>query len=478
LFQTSAQLACCTDFCCAFLSFHSYEKILFFIDVSGYHSPAPFNGCPKPIVQTNYTADPAPMVYNGKVYLYTGQDEDNSTWFVMNKWKLYTTEDMLNWTDHGAVASYEIFDWSNGDAWAQQVVERKGKFYMYAPVRNRDKKRSAIGVAVADQPSGPFRDPLGKPLVSVSDGDIDPTVFIYNDGRAYLYWGNPNCYYAELNEDMITLKTDPIMLPMKEESFGKRTGDARRPTAYEEAPWLYRRNNLYYLFWAGGPLPEYLGYSTSKSPSGPWKKGGTLMPREGRSFTNHPGVIDYKGKTYLFYHNGSLPGGNGFNRSVAVREMTFRKDGQIDSMKMSADLSRSLKYFDPYQKAEAETIAWSENMKASQNEVVGVFVTASKSGAFTSLRAVDFGNSGASAFTARIGTTHHSGVSMEVHLDGLEGKLLCTLKVPLTGGNNRWEIVSSAIENVVGLHDLFFVFKGTAETDIAYFDYWMFSRKI
>ena len=81
-----------------------------------------------PIVQTHYTADPAPLVYNGKLYLYTSHDEDNSTWFVMNNWKLYTTEDMVNWTDHGAVASYETFDWAIGDARASQVVERKGKF--------------------------------------------------------------------------------------------------------------------------------------------------------------------------------------------------------------------------------------------------------------------------------------------------------------------------------------------------------------
>ena len=82
-----------------------------------------------PIVQSHYTADPAPLVYNGKLYLYTSHDEDNSTWFVMNNWKLYTTDDMVNWTDHGAVASYETFDWAIGDAWAIQVVERKGKFY-------------------------------------------------------------------------------------------------------------------------------------------------------------------------------------------------------------------------------------------------------------------------------------------------------------------------------------------------------------
>ena len=86
-----------------------------------------------PIIQTNYTADPAPMVYNDKVYLYTTHDEDNSTWFTMNDWRLYTTSDMVNWTDHGAVLSYTDFSWAKGDAWAPQCIERDGKFICTYP---------------------------------------------------------------------------------------------------------------------------------------------------------------------------------------------------------------------------------------------------------------------------------------------------------------------------------------------------------
>ena len=105
-----------------------------------------------PIIQTMYTADPAPMVYNGKLYLYTSHDEDNSSWFVMNNWKLYSTTDMVNWTDHGVVLSYSDFSWAKGDAWAAQCIERDGKFYMYVPVTSRLNNRPAIGVAVADSP--------------------------------------------------------------------------------------------------------------------------------------------------------------------------------------------------------------------------------------------------------------------------------------------------------------------------------------
>jgi arabinoxylan arabinofuranohydrolase len=113
-----------------------------------------------PIIQTNYTADPAPMVYDGKVYLYTSHDEDESTWFTMNDWRLYTTDNMTNWTDHGAIMSYKDFSWAKMNAWAGQCIERDGKFYFYVPITNREGQGS-IGVAVANTPYGPFIDPLG-----------------------------------------------------------------------------------------------------------------------------------------------------------------------------------------------------------------------------------------------------------------------------------------------------------------------------
>ena len=145
-----------------------------------------------PIVQTSYTADPAPMVYNGRLYLYTSHDEDVTVnnFFTMNDWRLYSTVDMVNWTDHGSPAGYKTFSWGTGDAWAIQCVARNNKFYLYAPINNSTGGK--IGVAVSNSPTGPFTDPLGKALASTGSGDIDPTVFIDDDGQAYLYWGNPN----------------------------------------------------------------------------------------------------------------------------------------------------------------------------------------------------------------------------------------------------------------------------------------------
>lgn len=430
----------------------------------------------RPIIQTKYTADPAPMVYNDTVFLYTTHDEDDAEGFKMQDWLLYTSTDMVNWTDHGVVASLKSFDWVKRDngAWAEQVVERNGKFYMYCPIHG-----NGIGVLVSDSPYGPFKDPLGKPLVWQKEhwDDIDPTVFIDEDGQAYMYWGNPNCYYVKLNKDMISYKGEIHAVPMKPEAFGRREGDSQRPTLYEEAPWLYKRKGMYYLFYAGGPIPEHLAYATSDSPEGPWKYGSTVMAKEGGSFTNHPGIVDFRGKTYLFYHDASLPGGSGFTRSVCVREMDFGRDGKVNPVKMVKEgVEKGLKPLCPYRKVEAETMAWSKRVKSDYNPQVGVFVTALRNGSYTRVRDVDFGEKAPSRILARLSTTHNADIVIEVRLDGLEGQVLAELKVPRTGGSDRWKLVEKQIPQVTGVHDLYFVFKGKAMRNLAYFDYWKLSH--
>lgn len=143
-----------------------------------------------PIVQHIYTADPAPLVHNGRVYLYTGRDEDGSTYFTMREWRVWSSADMVNWTDHGSPMSLATFSWASSNAWAGHTIYRNGKFYWYVPVQERSTGRMSIGVGVSESPTGPFRDAIGRPLVSTNE--IDPHAFIDDDGQAYLYWGNPH----------------------------------------------------------------------------------------------------------------------------------------------------------------------------------------------------------------------------------------------------------------------------------------------
>jgi hypothetical protein len=440
-----------------------------------------------PIIQTIYTADPAPVVHDGVCYLYVDHDEDVlvKNFFTMKDWRCFSSTDMVNWTDHGVVASLRNFKWADpkisgwggfdNGAWALQTIERDGKWYMYCPLQGR-----GIGVLVADNPFSPFTDPIGQPLIGGMYDSIDPTVFIDNDGQAYLCWGNPRCWYVKLNRDMISYDTSIgdhglVVQDMTVEAFGKRSkDDPKRLTTYEEGPWLYQRNSLYYLIFAAGPIAEHIGYSTGPSPKGPWKYGGDVLPAQGRSFTDHPGVVDYRGKTYLFYHNGDLPGGGGFHRSVCVDEMKFNPDGSIVQMTMTKEGAAPVATLNPYQRVEAETIAWESGVKTAQSADAGVYVTGVHDGASIKVCNVDFTDKGASKFIASVANSA-DGSAVELHLDSESGPLIGTLKVNSTGDSNKWQIQTCSVSGVNGVHDLVFKFMGNSLPTFN-FDWWKFDH--
>lgn len=289
------------------------------------------SGAQNPIIQHIFTADPAPLVSHDTLYLYTGHDiaPENAPNYLMRDWHVFSTTDMVNWKDRGAVLSSKAFAWAGDDAYAAQCIERNGKFYWYVAVGHKADENSkggfAIGVAVSDTPYGPFKDALGKALIvnemttDVKHGwdDIDPTVFIDDDGQAYLYWGNLSCRYVKLKENMIEADGPITIIP--------------KPQNYTEGPWFYKRKNLYYLVYAA-KFPETVEYCTSSSPTGPWTYQGVIQDPVPNSTTTHPGIIDYKGKTYFFYHNGALPTGGNYRRSVCVDYMYYNPDGTIQKV--------------------------------------------------------------------------------------------------------------------------------------------------
>lgn len=410
-----------------------------------------------PIVQHVYTADPAPLVHNGRVYLYTGHDEDGSTSsFVMNDWRVWSSADMVNWTDHGSPLSLNTFSWAGANAWAGQAVERDGKFYWYVPVSVRATGQFAIGVAVSDSPTGPFRDALGHPLVENSE--IDPTVFIDDDGQAYLYWGNPNLWYVKLNADMTSYAGSPVRIPLTTEGFGSRTDNPDRPTLYEEAPWVYKRNGLYYMVYAAKCCSEFIAYSTAPSPTGPWTYRGTVMPAQGNSFTNHAGIVDLQGNSYFFYHNGALPGGGGFTRSVAVEKFSYNADGTIPTINMTTAGAPQAGTLDPYVRQEAESIAWGSGIETEPSSEGGMNISWIENGDYIKVKGVAFGT-GAGSFTARV-ASNTSGGRVELHLDSPTGPTVGTCAVSGTGGWQTWSTVSCPVTGATGTHDLYLRFAG------------------
>lgn len=409
-----------------------------------------------PIVQTIYTADPAPLVHNGRVYLYTGHDEDGSTYFTMREWRVWSSADMVNWTDHGSPMSLSTFAWASADAWAGQTIQRNGKFYWYVPVKDRATGAMAIGVGVSESPTGPFRDAIGRPLVG--NGEIDPTVFIDDDGQAYLYWGNPRLWYVRLNSDMISYSGAPTQIPLTTAGFGSRPGNTSRPTLYEEGPWVYKRNGLYYLIFAAECCSEFIAYSTAPGPTGPWTYRGTIMPRQGSSFTNHPGIVDFNGGSYFFYHNGALPGGGGYTRSVAVEKFTYNTNGTIPTINMTTAGAPQIGTLSPYVRQEAETIAWAAGVETEPASEGGMNVAQISNGDHLKVKGVAFGT-GATSFNARVASAT-SGGRIELRLDSTTGPIVGTCNVPGTGGWQTWTTVTCPVNGATGTHDLYLRFTG------------------
>lgn len=431
-----------------------------------------------PIIRTYYTADPAPMVHNGTVYLYTSHDEDTTVnnFFTMYDWRCYSSTDMVNWTDHGAVASLKNFSWhskTNG-AWAPQCIARNGKFYLYVPIHGE-----GIAVLVGDSPTGPFKDPIGKRLID-SDHlwqDIDPTVAIDDDGQAYLYWGNPALWYVKLNKDMVSYDKSVgdngiVTVEMTAAAFGSKPGrDGKPGTTYTEGPWFFKRNNLYYMIYAAEGIPEYISYSTAPSATGPWTYKGHIMQRADHlAFTNHAGVIDFKGNSYLFYHDQSLSNGQGFKRSVSVKPFTYNADGSIPLITPTKEgVTKSVATVDPFSKVEAETIARSEGLKTAGNSQSGVYLTKINHNDYLIVRSVDLGK-GAKTIQASVASATRGG-RIEVRLNNPDGEVLGTLEVENTGSWQRWTTVKGKMKNTQGIHDICLVFKG-GEGDLFHFDWW------
>lgn len=417
----------------------------------------------RPIIQTKYTADPAPMVYNDTVFLYTTHDEDDAEGFKMQDWLLYTSTDMVNWTDHGVVASLKSFDWVKRDngAWAEQVVERNGKFYMYCPIHG-----NGIGVLVSDSPYGPFKDPLGKPLVWQKEhwDDIDPTVFIDEDGQAYMYWGNPNCYYVKLNEDMISYSGDIVKL--------KET-----PEHYQEGPWFYKRNGHYYLAFASTCCPEGIGYAMSDSPTGPWKTKGYIMRPTERTRGNHPGIMDYKGKSYVFGLNYDLlkleTNTHYERRSVSVAEMRYNEDGTIQEVPYWADTKlEQIGTFNPFRKVEAETMAWGYGLKTAPNADKSLSVVDVNNGEYICVRGVNFGKNKARCF--EVSALPLEGGNLKIRLDAPDGKIVGNVNIPQGNETSKYELYSCEVNAVSGIHDLYLSFEGENNKDLFELDYWKF----
>lgn len=419
-----------------------------------------------PLIQTYYSPDPAPVVFGDTLCTYSGNDEGGS-FFTMHGWRVSCTTDMVNWTDMNTLI-LEAGDFNgsakkNGD-WAAQCIRRNDKYYYYVTVESAQGGR-AINVAVSDKKEGPFKDALnGKHLAGPNWDYIDPTVFIDDDGVAWLYWGNPKLYYCPLKENMIECASDIQVSDMS--TFNGK---------YTEGPWIHKRGKKYYMIYAAGGIPESIDYSWSDSPTGPWTYKGVIMPSSepGAAFTVHSGIVDFKGRSFFFYHNQKNVKGGGFSRSTAIEEFTWNADGTIPTIRATdSGVVKPIKNLNPFVRVEAETKSWVGGMTVNTSdgytiiEHVGseygnVFLTNMNSGFYTKVRSVDMGD-GADHITV---CTRGSGGMLELHTGSENGVLLASMNIP---ASTAWEEHTFDVTDAAGVADLYFVVKQGGFD----FDYW------
>lgn len=448
-----------------------------------------------PIIKTMYTPDPAPFAHGDTLYLFVDHDEDDALYFKMKDWLLFSTTDMVNWTFRGVPVTLETFSWAKqGDrAWAAQAVERGGKWYWYVCCNTADGK-DALAVAVADHPDGPYKDAIGAPLAT-GCSFIDPSVFIDTDGRAYLIWGNKGCWYGELNQDMVSFKNGFQEIPgfHDPKCFGPEVtkknwckgGVDELMTGYEEGPWLMKRGDTYYLSYPSGGVPEHMAYSTAKNINGPWTYQGRIMNEAQNSFTIHGGNVDFKGHSYMFYHNGTAPNGGGFRRATCVEEFKWTADGKIPFIPFTSEGVKAVGTLNPYNRVEAETMNDSYGLKCDRLAGTEHYVTNIHNGDWMCLKAVDFGDgiTTADKITARFLNVKAADARVEFRLDHPGGDLIASVQAGSlnyqyselsdrdTRLPNAKAVIANVLKDVKGIHNVYILFRGD-DGELMDFDCW------
>ena len=286
----------------------------------GYVLKHEFESNGNPIIRDKHTADPAVLVEGDTLWLFAGHDAaGNQSGYVMKDWLLYSTTDMKHWTEYPSPLRIDDFKWADSkQAYAGHVARGKdGRYYWYVSTN-----WCGIGVAVSDKITGPYKDVLGKPLLTNNDcfaskhnwACIDPAILIDDDGTPYIIWGNKECYYAKLKDNMIEIDGDIHQI------------DVPR---FTEAPWMHKYKGKYYLTYAS-EWPEKIAYAVADHIGGPYTPMGIISEIAGNSNTTHPAIVSFKGQWFFFSHNGGLPDGTSYSRSIIAEPMSYDKDGKIN----------------------------------------------------------------------------------------------------------------------------------------------------
>ncbi|MCI3922865.1 glycoside hydrolase family 43 protein [Paenibacillus sp. TRM 82003] len=465
----------------------------------------PPNG--NPLVSHKFGADPYAIVYKDRVYVYATNDvlehdaegnvKDNS-YGTINKLSVISSDDLMNWTDHGTVhvagregaAKWATQSWA--PAAAHKVIDGKDKFFLYFA-----NNASGIGVLQSDSPTGPWIDPIGKPLISRQTPGVqgvtwlfDPAVLVDDDGKAYIYFGGgipegkaempDTARVMQLGDDMISVIGEAVTIPA--------------PYMFENSGINKFNGQYYYAYCSnfsegirpeGSPPAGQIAYMVSDNPMGPWTYKSTILKNPGHFFgvggNNHHVIFEFHDALYIAYHAQTLSKAMGVAkgyRSTHLNQVFLNEDGTIKEIEANYEGVGQIKRFDPYVRVEAETMAWNAGIQAtptaSANGQPNMIVTEIDHGDWIAVSQADFAE-GASTFSASVSSGSEGG-TIELRLDGPEGPIIGALRVPSTNGWDRWMEATTKVSGAEGVHDVYLVFKGKTGQKLFQIDYWQFGK--
>jgi len=412
-----------------------------------------------PLIMDQFTADPSVCAFEGKVYIYPSHDVNCGTnWFCMKDYHVFSSENLIEWTDHGVIVTQEQVAWvdsTSNSMWAPDCIEKDGKYYFYFPARakgNGQRRGSSIGVAISDTPYGPFT-PEPEPIEGVSG--IDPNPFIDKDGQAYLYWaGGRRLHMARLKENMLELTTEP----QEVKGF---------PEGFKEGPYLFERNGIYYFTFPHViEKTEAIAYAMGDNPMGPFEYKGIIMVESPTGcWTNHQSIIEYKGQWILFYHHNDLSPDFDKNRSIRADSLFFNEDGTIQKVVptlrgVGLTLATKKIQIDRYSaiSESGAAIAYLD----SEDPFKGWKTVLSEKDAWIRYNSLDF--SDRDLKSVKVKAASKTGGVIYMRIDNVDGSVIAQVEIPKS---KDWGVVDSALLVIPsGIRNLIVVLNGETPIEI------------
>ena len=407
-----------------------------------------------PIVIGKGLTDPHGVVYGDRLFLYSTHDfsQQNQN-FVMKDWWVWSSDDFVNWTQEGTLKPDDTFiGHPFDDCWGSFGISKNGKYYWYFSAGPEQ-----IGVVESDTPRGPWKDPLGKPLIPkglVSTQERDPQAMIDDDGKAYLVFGTFDYFIVRLGDDMISLAETPhpVVLDRKFGPYGEGKTD--------DKPSIHKRNGIYYLSWCSF-------YATSNNVYGPYTyKGSVIDPEKvGPEFRNVSNIFhDRHGNFFQFHHqwyyacnDKSWPGTSDYFRDIVLSYVHYKDNG--DMAPVVIDRLGVGQYDATQPKIEAENYFNAEGVTQSECPEGGFELRNIHNGSF-----VDYPNvlnlPANATLTLRLSAHGTLGGIIEVHGQSITGPLLGKCTYPDTSSWATYQTVSTKLQNQSGKQDLYLVFRG------------------